>query len=168
MASDSANLPGGKITFLLFLALVNFSFTIGIHNDNFSEELYVKPFSSGHVMFHFQFTTVWNVSIDKPESCKHTLYTVLFPMGLISYLCGISNEPLSWYTTSTFSMTSPFFPSQENGLYTPCTHSTVPIDLIPVNQSLICIGSCTNCSIGYIIWIYDCVATVWMWAQLNL
>lgn len=109
MASDSANLPGGKITFLLFLALVNFSFTIGIHNDNFSEELYVKPFSSGHVMFHFQFTTVWNVSIDKPESCKHTLYTVLFPMGLISYLCGISNEPLSWYTTSTFSMTSPFF-----------------------------------------------------------
>lgn len=95
MASDSANLPGGKIPFLLFLALVNFSFTIGIHNDNFSEELYVKPFSSGHVMFHFQFTTVWNVSIDKPESCKHPLYTVLFPMDLISFLCGISNEPLS-------------------------------------------------------------------------
>lgn len=78
MASNSANLPGEKSTFLFFLFLVNLSFTIGIHNDNFSEELYVKPFSSGHVMFHFQFTTVWNVSIDKPESCKHTLYTFLF------------------------------------------------------------------------------------------
>eukprot|EP00105_Crassostrea_gigas_P027835 XP_011449302.1 PREDICTED: GPI transamidase component PIG-T [Crassostrea gigas] len=79
MASDSANLPGGKIPFLLFLALVNFSLTIGIHNDNFSEELYVKPFSSGHVMFHFQFTTVWNVSIDKPESFQHYH---LFPKSL--------------------------------------------------------------------------------------
>ena len=71
MADNSANLPGRRLNFSLFLFLIAISFAECNHNDRFSEELFIKPFSSGHVMFHFQLTTVWNVSIDKPDLCKY-------------------------------------------------------------------------------------------------
>ena len=44
--------------------------TNSIVNDDFKEELLIKPLSSGHTYFHFQFTTLWNSSIDNPEECK--------------------------------------------------------------------------------------------------
>lgn len=53
MVFDSVNLLGGKILFLLFFVFVNFFFMIGIYSDNFLEELYVKFFFSGYVMFYF-------------------------------------------------------------------------------------------------------------------
>lgn len=41
-----------------------------LKNDEFFEELYVKPLESGHVYFHFQFTSIWNVSLHEPDVCK--------------------------------------------------------------------------------------------------
>ncbi|XP_022286191.2 GPI-anchor transamidase component PIGT-like [Crassostrea virginica] len=79
MADNSANLPGRRLKFSLFLFLMAISFAECSHNDRFSEELFIKPFSSGHVMFHFQLTTVWNVSIDKPDLFQHYH---LFPKSL--------------------------------------------------------------------------------------
>ena len=31
--------------------------------DTFREELFFKPLQSGHIYSHFQFTTIWNVSL---------------------------------------------------------------------------------------------------------
>ncbi|XP_076449628.1 GPI-anchor transamidase component PIGT-like [Babylonia areolata] len=48
-------------------------------NDRFYEELYIKPLQSGHVLFDFQFTTKWNVSVHDVEKFQHYR---LFPKSL--------------------------------------------------------------------------------------
>jgi hypothetical protein len=42
----------------------------GLSNDVFSEELYIKNLPTGHVYTHFQFTTVWNVTLGAKDACK--------------------------------------------------------------------------------------------------
>ncbi|XP_056020312.1 GPI transamidase component PIG-T-like [Ostrea edulis] len=79
MAIKVEKLPGSAVKNVLFYFLTLLNVVLSIHNDKFSEELLIKPFPSGHVMFHFQFTTVWNVSIDKPETFQHYH---LFPKSL--------------------------------------------------------------------------------------
>ena len=48
---------------LSILAVVN-------ANDEFHEELLVKPLASGHVYTHFQFTTKWDLGEEDPGACE--------------------------------------------------------------------------------------------------
>ena len=41
-----------------------------IEDDSFTEELYISSLNGGHVLSHFQFTTVWNSTITNPNTCK--------------------------------------------------------------------------------------------------
>ncbi|KAK6174398.1 hypothetical protein SNE40_017684 [Patella caerulea] len=47
--------------------------------DDFKEELFIKPLPSGHVYFHFQFTTTWEADFENPKSFEHYR---LFPKSL--------------------------------------------------------------------------------------
>ncbi|ESO86516.1 hypothetical protein LOTGIDRAFT_128945 [Lottia gigantea] len=53
--------------------------SVAILVDSHVEELLIKPLPSGHVYFHFQFTTKWDESLDQPDSFKHY---GLFPKSL--------------------------------------------------------------------------------------
>ncbi|KAK8787914.1 phosphatidylinositol glycan anchor biosynthesis class T [Amblyomma americanum] len=50
----------------------------GQHSDSFTEELFIKPLSSGHVYNYFLFTTRWNIDRAK-ETFQHFR---LFPLSL--------------------------------------------------------------------------------------
>ncbi|KAJ8303420.1 hypothetical protein KUTeg_019816 [Tegillarca granosa] len=62
---------------VLFLQVFAGIVASSTQNDAFYEELFIKPFRSGHVMFNFQFTTVWNVSIADPALFPKSLGDVL-------------------------------------------------------------------------------------------
>ncbi|XP_077982557.1 GPI-anchor transamidase component PIGT-like [Glandiceps talaboti] len=63
---------------VIFLTLLLIEVCNG-SQDNFDEELYIKPLSSGHVYTHFQFTTTWDIDIHDQSSFAH--YN-LFPKSL--------------------------------------------------------------------------------------
>ena len=49
------------LVFFCFLAVNILANNVNAaQKDTFDEELFIKPFSSGHELFFFQFTTVWN------------------------------------------------------------------------------------------------------------
>ena len=39
-------------------------------NDQFHEELLLKPMTSGHVYAYFQFTTIWEVDTSADSACE--------------------------------------------------------------------------------------------------
>ena len=39
-------------------------------DDDFHEEIYIKPLQSGHLYTHFQFTTKWDVELNNSDACK--------------------------------------------------------------------------------------------------
>lgn len=42
---------------------------VGAENeDEFNEELFLKPLPTGHLYAHFQFTTSWNISLDDDQA----------------------------------------------------------------------------------------------------
>ena len=45
-------------------------------DDRFTEELYINSLDDGHIMKHFQFTTIWNASISDQNTCRHLLGNV--------------------------------------------------------------------------------------------
>jgi hypothetical protein len=53
-----------KPAILLFICILvgclNADKVLTAGKDSFDEELFIKPFNSGHELFFFQFTTVWN------------------------------------------------------------------------------------------------------------
>ncbi|XP_052817440.1 GPI transamidase component PIG-T-like [Mya arenaria] len=51
----------------------------GSVDDSFTEELYIKSLERGHVLNHFQFTTLWNSSISDENTFKNYRY---FPKAL--------------------------------------------------------------------------------------
>lgn len=55
----------------LMLFLISNAVTANVlHQDAFYEELFVKSMANGHVLNHFQFTTLWNSSISDDNTCK--------------------------------------------------------------------------------------------------
>lgn len=58
--------------------VVQCSVTKGQHSDSFTEELFIKPLSSGHVYSYFLFTTRWNIDRAK-QTFQHFR---LFPLSL--------------------------------------------------------------------------------------
>lgn len=65
---------------LLILAILCFDLqSCSAKDDEFHEELYAKSLQTGHVYFHFQFTTKWNVSVHNTANFKHFR---LFPKSL--------------------------------------------------------------------------------------
>ncbi|KAL8608415.1 hypothetical protein ACOMHN_002648 [Nucella lapillus] len=60
-------------------------------DDAFYEELYIKPLQSGHVLFDFQFTTKWNVSVHSVEKFQHYR---LFPKSLGDVLAAFHVQEL--------------------------------------------------------------------------
>ncbi|XP_033754415.1 LOW QUALITY PROTEIN: GPI transamidase component PIG-T-like [Pecten maximus] len=72
-------MPGLREKMWLFCLPLLVCIVQAIQNDDFNEELFIKPFGSGHVMFHFQFTTKWNVSIADEKAYTHYR---LFPKSL--------------------------------------------------------------------------------------
>lgn len=58
--------------------VVQCSITKGQHSDSFTEELFIKPLSSGHVYSYFLFTTRWNIDRAK-QTFQHFR---LFPLSL--------------------------------------------------------------------------------------
>ncbi|XP_070575719.1 GPI transamidase component PIG-T-like [Ptychodera flava] len=64
------------ISMFLFLSLTDQAHA---SQDNFAEELFIKPLPSGHIYSHFQFTTTWNVDIQDQSAFSH--YN-LFPKSL--------------------------------------------------------------------------------------
>ena len=43
---------------------------LGLSEDAFHEELFIKPLPTGHVYTHFQFTTTWEVELRRKDECK--------------------------------------------------------------------------------------------------
>ncbi|XP_069112658.1 GPI transamidase component PIG-T-like [Argopecten irradians] len=75
MVESCRSMPALKRKMLIFWLPLLACIIEGKQNDEFNEELFIKPFGSGHVMFHFQFTTKWNVSItDKTEYTHYRLF----------------------------------------------------------------------------------------------
>ena len=58
----------------LFFLFVFFVISVGCVDDTLSEELYISSLNDGHVLSHFQFSTLWNSSILKPKTktCKNS------------------------------------------------------------------------------------------------
>lgn len=44
--------------------------------DKFTEELYIRSLYKGHVLNHFQFTTLWNSSVSDENACKGSFQNV--------------------------------------------------------------------------------------------
>ena len=42
-----------------------------LSEDQFHEELLLKPLQTGHVYGQFKFTTLWNVSLNDDHSCEY-------------------------------------------------------------------------------------------------
>ncbi|XP_060074227.1 GPI transamidase component PIG-T-like [Ylistrum balloti] len=79
MVESSRSMPvSRKMMWIFWLPLLGYIVHAKL-NDEFNEELFIKPFGSGHVMFHFQFTTKWNVSIADETAYSHYR---LFPKSL--------------------------------------------------------------------------------------
>ena len=55
---------------LLLLAVFSLLYSLEGKEDEFREELLIKPLPSGHIYAHFQFITRWDVEISDPKSCK--------------------------------------------------------------------------------------------------
>ncbi|XP_072013804.1 GPI transamidase component PIG-T-like [Amphiura filiformis] len=68
-------------TAVLWLVFCMFTAVIGhvLAQDQFHEELLIKPIQTGHVYAQFKFTTLWNVSLNHGQSFSH--YN-LFPKSL--------------------------------------------------------------------------------------
>ena len=56
----------GPLLGLIFAVLCS----ISAGDDDFTEELLLKPLESGHLYGHFQFTTTWNADPTIKSSCK--------------------------------------------------------------------------------------------------
>ncbi|KAL3860126.1 hypothetical protein ACJMK2_010291 [Sinanodonta woodiana] len=77
---DASIGPWHRTRCLLYFKIIFLFFKVyALPDDTFSEELLVKPFESGQVLFHFQFTTLWNASTAEPGSFTHYR---LFPKAL--------------------------------------------------------------------------------------
>jgi len=50
--------------------------SLGLFEDEFHEELFIKPLPTGHIYTHFQFTTTWEVELRRKDECKSELLTV--------------------------------------------------------------------------------------------
>lgn len=72
---NMANYSGRSLFRQLFLLFCCYVFNLeASKNDEFFEELYIKPLQSGHVSFYFQFTTKWNISLQDADNCEpHSL-----------------------------------------------------------------------------------------------
>ena len=64
--------PAKKIVLLVVGALWSTISVQTLKNDEFSEELYINSMNDGHVLSHFQFTTLWNSSIVDQNTCRKT------------------------------------------------------------------------------------------------
>ena len=58
---------------LLFSNVIDIAASNG---DEFNEELLLKPLPTGHLYGHFQFTTIWNVTLTDKLACE--LFTFPF------------------------------------------------------------------------------------------
>ncbi|KAK7504653.1 hypothetical protein BaRGS_00004139 [Batillaria attramentaria] len=76
MADEVCGFP---VLFVTVWVLCFSLLTSAVKNDEFHEELYVKPLQNGHVYYHFQFTTKWNVSVHSTSNFQHFR---LFPKAL--------------------------------------------------------------------------------------
>ena len=66
----SARMESPAKTFVLLVcALLSIRSAQTLKNDKFSEELYINSMNNGHVLSHFQFTTLWNASIADQNTC---------------------------------------------------------------------------------------------------
>lgn len=66
---------------LCSFCIVSFAISENSHSDSFTEELFIKPLSSGHVYNYFLFTTRWKIGNEK-ETCRA-------PIGLsLLFFCG--------------------------------------------------------------------------------
>ncbi|XP_041375880.1 GPI transamidase component PIG-T-like [Gigantopelta aegis] len=68
-----------KMIFFVLIVCCCIDICSSVTNDDFKEELLIKPLPSGHTYFHFQFTTLWNSSIENPQEFNHYR---LFPKSL--------------------------------------------------------------------------------------
>ena len=76
-----ANYSGRSLFWQLFLVFCCCVFSLeASKNDDYFEELYIKPLQSGHVSFYFQFTTKWNVSVQEADNCKMISQTECLPI----------------------------------------------------------------------------------------
>ena len=64
-------LPMGMRFLLSSIAFISInSCCLGLHDDAFHEELFIKPLPTGHIYTHFQFTTTWDVELKRKDECK--------------------------------------------------------------------------------------------------
>lgn len=64
--------------FLLLSCIALVSLLASVNaDDEYHEELVLKPLATGHLYAHFQFTTNWNVDISDKDACKY-YYRTLF------------------------------------------------------------------------------------------
>ncbi|XP_046564141.1 GPI transamidase component PIG-T-like [Haliotis rubra] len=68
-----------RLLAIVFVIFATVSYGSASTRDTFKEELFIKPLDSGHTYFHFQFTTIWNASIQDQETFHHYR---LFPKSL--------------------------------------------------------------------------------------
>lgn len=59
-----------NIVVLLFSIINCRTDEVNPYNDSLREELFLKPFSSGHIYSYFQFTTIWNTN-NQVNPCKY-------------------------------------------------------------------------------------------------
>ena len=61
---------------LFHLILIGILFLAGnaLIDDEFNEELFIKPLQKGYVYSNFQFTTKWNATIHHTDTCEFSLY----------------------------------------------------------------------------------------------
>ena len=80
--------PEKRIVLLVVGALWSTISVQTLKNDQFSEELYINSMNDGHVLSHFQFTTLWNSSIADQNTCMKTgghLKIIIFNKHLSFY-----------------------------------------------------------------------------------
>ena len=58
---------------------------LGLYEDAFHEELFIKPLPTGHIYTHFQFTTTWDVELKRKDECKTNRINLQGPGGVIFF-----------------------------------------------------------------------------------
>ena len=72
-------LPMGMRFLLSSIAFISInSCCLGLYDDAFHEELFIKPLPTGHIYTHFQFTTTWDVELKRKDECK-TIRGIAWP-----------------------------------------------------------------------------------------
>ena len=151
-----ANYSGRSLFRQLFLLFCCYVFNLeASKNDEFFEELYIKPLQSGHVSFYFQFTTKWNISLQDADNCEpHSLdvdhVTNKSRRLICSFLFPRRNYPKQH--TADGRLYALFFLLRVNILrhFFPAQNSNTITVILVVLVDHVGSVSCSNCTITYL------------------